>query len=73
MTGCNDIPLAGGVVGQEYTVIICGSSKEYTATVRYRSSTHTHLKHGGGETALPNNIGIELIALRKQTNDKDNT
>ena len=58
------ITLAEAEIGKKYKVWLNRSSKEYDAEVSKRDKTHTYLKHGNGEAALPNNISIELIALR---------
>jgi len=60
----NWITLAAAVVGEKYTVNICQSGKYYKAEVSRRDKTHTYLKHKHGETALPNNITIDLLALK---------
>lgn len=59
------IAVADAEVGAKVTVKICESDKYYKAEIGSRDKTHTYLKHKHGETALPTNISIELIALKE--------
>lgn len=58
------VRLEAAEVGQKVTVKICESDKYYKAEISSRDKTHTYLKHKHGETALPTNISIDLIAIK---------